>query len=191
MNKEKLFSLVPTVKIEEKDIAAKIEEQKGLVQAGQSFASQLSINRHMFVNLPDFDIEERVDLFKELNKHAFDIGCNELYLYEITTDTLSALLKEKFGIEDIYQLDNIYIENLLNGRNIVEEIVDIEDEEMRLGDVLRQFVFQTNFMDMGDKPPLMLMLTVKKALLGSYMAGLNVESLQAGKKEMYDVSVLM
>ena len=191
MNKEKLFSLVPTVQIDEKDVAAKIEEQKGLVQAGQAFASQLSINRHMFVNLPDFDIEERVDLFKELNKHAFDIGCNELYLYEITTDTLSALLKEKYGIEDIYQLDNVYIENLLNGRNIVEDVVEIDGEQMRLGDVLRQFVFQTSFMNIGDKPPVMLMLTVKKALLGSYMAGLNVESLQTGQKEMYDVSVLM
>lgn len=191
MNKEKLFSLMPTESVKEVDVNKKMEEQREIIKAGKSFVSQLSINRFLYKKLADFDIDEIIDLFDDLRHADFVINENGLYFYDLDIGSFAAILEEKFSLENMYELDNVYIENLLNGRDITKEDIDICGENMYFADVLVKFVFHSSRMSMGDTPNLILMLTVKKALLGSYLAEKNVESLVNGQKEIYDISILM
>ena len=193
MNQEKLFSLMPTEIIKKEDMDKKMEEQKEIIKAGKSYVSLLSMNRFLNKRLSDFDIEERLNLFSDLTYADFVYDENALYSYEIDMDSFAYLLEERFNLDagDMYELDNVYIENLLNGKDITKETVNMNDENMSFQAVLERFVFKTSGMSMGDTPNLMKMLAVKKALLGSYFAEKNVESLQNGQTEIYDISVLM
>lgn len=193
MNKEQLFSLMPTEMIKEEERNQKIEEQRELVKAGNAFVSQLSINRFLSKKLVDFDIDERLNLFSDLTYADFVYNENQLYFHDLDTESFAYILEENFNLdfEDMYELDNVYIENLLNGKDITKENIHVIDENMNFEDILTKFVFSTGGMSMGDTPNLMLMLVVKKALLGSYLAEKNVESLESGQTEIYNISVLM
>lgn len=190
MNIDKLFQLMPTEVVKEDDVSKKVEEQKGLIEAGKSFVSHLSINRFLYKKLADFDIEERLSLFTELAHVDFIINENQLNWSDVDIESFAVILEEEFNLEDMYELDNVYIENLLNGRDITEKEIDIYDEKVSFKDILVKFVFHTGGMSMGDTPNLMMMLTAKKALLGSYLAEKNVESLLNGQREIYDISIL-
>jgi hypothetical protein len=191
MNKDMLISLMPKVVVE--DVNNAIEEQRGIVEAGKSFVSQLSINRYLYTKLADYDIDERLNLFDELRKYDLHIYENELWFFsELDTESFAFILEENFNLDDMYKLDNFYIENILKGIDITEKEVHLwEDKYMSFSDVLGKFVFKTGGMFMGDTPPLMMMLTAKKALLGTYLAEKNVESLLNGQKEIYDITILM
>lgn len=191
MNAEKLISLMPTEIIQETDVTNKIEEQKGLIHAGKKFVSSLSINRFLYKKLADFDLDERLSFFADLTMADFVINENQLYFYDIDIESFAVILEEKFNITDMYELDNVYVENLLNGTDITEEEIEFNGENISFADILLRFVFHTRGMDMVDTPNLMLMLTVKKALLGSYLAEKNVNTLLSGEREIYDISVLM
>jgi hypothetical protein len=191
MNKDKLFSLMPTEVITEDDVNNRIEKQRGIIKAGKSFVSQLSINRFLHKKLAEFDIGEIINLFSDLTCADFVINENSLYLSEIDIDSFAAILEEKFNLENMYEIDNFYIENLLNGRDITKEDININGENISFADVLLRFAFHTSRMSMGDTPNLVLMLTVKRALLGSYLAEKNVECLLNGQREIYDISILM
>lgn len=192
MIKQKLLSLMPTEEIVT-DVNKRLEEQRGLVKAGKSFVSHLSINRFLRNKLADFDIEERLDLFKVLKSTNFVINENGLYCNEITIQSLASIVEEKFNLESMYEVDNLYIENLLNGRgDITIEVINHHfDESVSFADILQRFVFHTRGMCVEDTPNLMVMLTAKKALLGSYLAEINVQSLLNGQREIYDISTLM
>jgi hypothetical protein len=191
MNIDKLFSLMPKRVVPDDDVNKTIEEQKGLIKAGKSFVSQLSINRYLNKKLADFDIDERLSLFSDLTSADFVINENELYFSDLDIETFAAILEEEFNLDNMYELDNVYIENLLNGRDITMKEIDIYGENIKFADVLVRFVFHTSGMSMGDTPNLMLMLTVKKALLGSYLAEKNVEYLLNGQKEIYNIQILV
>lgn len=190
MNKDKLLSLMPTEIITEDDVNIRIEEQRGIIKEGKLFVSHLSINRFFRKKLVDFDIDETINLFSDLTLADFVINENALNLSELDIDSFSAILEEKFNLEDMYEIDNLYIENLLNGRDITKEDINFNGENISFADVLVRFVFYTSRMSEGDTPTLVLMLTLKKALLVSYLAEKNVEYLLNGKKEIYDVSIL-
>lgn len=191
LNKETLFSLMPTEIVEESNVIAKIEEQRKIIQSGKSFVSQLSINRFLHKKLADFEIEEILQLFWKLNDTYFAISENEFYFNGIDIDSFAFILEETFNLKDMYELDNFYIKNLLEGKDITSEVVDVYEEEQSFKDVLGQLVFQYFGMSSGDTPNLMLMLVVKKALLGAYLAERNVESLLNNQREIYDISILM
>jgi hypothetical protein len=191
MDKDKLFSLLPTEVISEEDVTKRIEEQLGIIKAGIRFVSQLSINRYLNKKLADFDIDEILDLFEDLTHSDFIINENKLHFSEIDIESFAMILEENFNLESMYDLDNFYIENLLNGIDITNKDVTFIDEKIKFADVLVSFVFQSSRMSMGDAPILSMMLTVKKALLGSYLAEQNVQNLLSGQKEIYDVSILM
>lgn len=177
--------------IREEEVNKKLEEQRDIMKAGKTFVSQLSINRFMYTNLADFDIEKMLSLFSELTYDDFIIRENELHFSEIDIESFAVILEETFNLEDMYELDNFYIENRLNGRDITKEDIDIYGEVISFADILVKFVFHTSGMSMGDTPNLMLMLTAKKSLLGSYLAERNVESLLSGKREIYSLDNLM
>lgn len=191
MDQNKLFSLMSTEVIREEEVNKKLEEQRDIMKAGKTFVSQLSINRFMYTNLADFDIEKMLSLFSELTYDDFIIRENELHFSEIDIESFAVILEETFNLEDMYELDNFYIENRLNGRDITKEDIDIYGEVISFADILVKFVFHTSGMSMGDTPNLMLMLTAKKSLLGSYLAERNVESLLSGKREIYSLDNLM
>lgn len=192
MNKEKLFSLMPIVSVKEEEVNKEIEQQKAIIEAGNNFVSQLSINRYLSKKIADYDIDERLDLFSNLMLADFIIHENPLYFYDLDIGNFAALLEEEFDLENMYGLDNLYIENLLKGQDITKKEINLfDDEKTVFEDVLDKFVFFRTEMTMGDTPPLMLMLVVKKALLGSYLAERNVESLLKGQKIIYDISILM
>lgn len=190
MNKNQLFSLMPKEVVKEEDVNKRIDEQQGIIEAGKKYISQLSINRYLSKKLADFDIDEIIDLFDDIRHAGFIINENQLYL-DLDIESFAAILEEEFKLDNMYELDNVYIENLLNGRDLTKEVVELIDEKMSFADVLSRFVFQSMGMSMGDTPPLMMMLVVKKALLGTYFAEKNVESLSNGKREIYDISILM
>jgi len=190
MNKDQLFSLMTKEVVKEKDVIKKIEDQNKIIEAGKRYVSQLSINRYLSKKLADFEIDEIIDLFDDIRYAGFIINENQLYL-DLDIESFAAILEEEFNLDNMYELDNVYIENLLNGRDITKEVVELIDEKMSFADVLSRFVFQSMGMSMGDTPPLMIMLVVKKALLRTYFAEKNVESLINGEREMYDISVLM
>lgn len=191
MNKEELFSLMPTKVIKEKEVTKTIEEQKAIIKSGKSFVSQLSINRYLHTHLTEFDLDERLNFFSELMDVDFVYKENELFFQGIDMDSFIAILEEKFDLEDIYSLDNLFIENTLNGEDITEIEVEIYEKNVGFSKVLETIVFSTGGMSPGDTPNLMLMLIVKKALLGTYLAETNVKSLLKGQREIYDISILM
>lgn len=191
MNKEELFSLMPKVVIKENEVTKTIEEQKAIINSGIAFVSELSINRFIPEKLADLDLDERLTLFSELLDVDFVYKENELSFQGVDMDSFIAILVEKFGLEDIYELDNLYIENILNGNDITKEKVVIYEKDVSLAKVLETIVFSTAGMSAGDTPNLMLMLIVKKALLGTYLAERNVKSLLKGQMEIYDISILM
>lgn len=191
MNKEKLFSLMPTEVVKEDDVNKKIEEQRGLIKAGKSYVSQLSINRFLPKKLADFDLDEILSLFSDLTYNDFVINENELHFYQIDIESFSCILEEKFNLEDMYEIDNVYIENLLNGKDITKEEINLFDENMSFAEVLERFVFHTSRMSAGDTPNIMRMLVAKKALLGAFFAEKNVESLLNGQREIHDITILM
>ncbi|PGT83246.1 hypothetical protein [Bacillus sp. AFS040349] len=188
MNKEMFFSLVPKEVIKEEDTDKRINEQRKIIENGKSFVSQLSINQCVYKNLVDFDIDERLNLFDNL-RSSLIINEHGMYFYDLDTESFGFILEETFNLENMYELDNLYIENLLNGRDITkEEIFLYEGRTMIFKDILEQFVFSSGMPSGND---LMLMLTVKKALLGSFLAEKNIESLLKGQKEIYDISILV
>ena len=190
MNKETLFSLMPIEVIKEEDVDKKIKEQRKFVTSGKTFATKLSINRFLYKKLADFDIDEILNLFSKLSSADFVINENDLF-FDLDIGTFAAILEEEFHLDNMYELDNLYLENLLNGRDITKEEINVFGENMSFADVLVRFVFQTSGMSLADTPKLTTMLTAKKALLGSYLAVKNIESLLNGQKEIYDISVLM
>lgn len=190
LKKERFFSLMPTEVLKEEDVKNRIEEEEKLIRAGKSFASQLSINRFLHKKLIDFDIDERLNLFLELVDVDFVYTENELHFDQIDIDSFANILEEKFNLGDMYELGNLYIENLLNGKDLLNEDVNINDEDMSFSEVLEKIVFYTGGMTIGDTPNLMLMLVVKKALIGSYLAEKNVESLLQGERTIYNISIL-
>lgn len=194
MNKDKLLSLMPKAVVNEEDVNNKIEEQKGIIDAGNKYVSHLSINRYLYKKLVDFDIEERINFFELLVDQGFVYNENGLFFGDLDIGTFCCVLEEFFNLDDekYYQLDNIYIENLLKGKDITKEVLTLwEGKTMSFGDILKEFVFQSGGMSMGDTPPLPKMLEAKKALLGTYFANENVELLSNGKREIYDNSILM
>lgn len=196
MNKDKFISMMPTVLINEEDVTKTITEQSDIAKAGKAFASRLSINRYLNVKLTDLDIEDKLNLFAKLNKTNFDIVENELYFYGADIDSLTYLVEESFDVENLYQLDNYFLEQLLTGNDITEKIVNIEgnDEEednQSFGELLQRFIFRSHGMPTGDSPTLRMLLVVKNALIGSYLAEKNIDSLLEGKREIHDISVLM
>lgn len=191
MDKDKLFSLMPTEIVVEDDVVKKIEEQRNLIKAGNSFVSQLSINRFLHKKLVEFDVDEMLSLFSDLTYADFVINENRLYFNELDIESFAAILEEEFNLDNMYELDNVYIENLLNGKDITKKEIDVYGETISFKDVLVRFVFHTSGMSMGDTPHLVLMLTAKKALLGSYLAEKNLDALSNGQKEIYNISVLM
>jgi hypothetical protein len=194
MNKEKLFSLMPTEVVKEDDVNKKIEEQREIIKAGKSFVSQLSINRYLYKKLVDFDVDERLNLFSVLCDYDFVYSENGLYFSDLDIGTFAFVLEEFFNLEHekMYELDNLYIENLLKGKDITKEVLTLwEDKTMSFEEILGEFVFHTGGMSIGDTPNLMHMLIVKKALLGSYLSERNVESLLNNQREIYNISILM
>jgi hypothetical protein len=194
MNKEKLFSLMPTEVVKEDDVNKKIEEQREIIKAGKSFVSQLSINRYLYKKLVHFDVDERLNLFSVLCDYNFVYSENGLCFSDLDIGTFACVLEEFFNLEHekMYELDNLYIENLLKGKDITKEVLTLwEDKTMSFEEILGEFVFHTGGMSIGDTPNLMLMLIVKKALLGSYLSERNVESLLNNQREIYNISILM
>lgn len=190
MNIETLFSLMPIEVTKEEDVDKKIEEQRKIAASGKAFASKLSINRFLYKKMADFDIDEILNLFSELASADFVINENDLF-FDLDIGAFAAILEEEFDLDNMYELDNLYIENLLKGRDITKEEITIYEGNINFSDVLVRFVFQTGGMSLGDTPKLITMLTAKKALLGSYLAVKNIESLLNGQKEIYDISILM
>lgn len=190
MNKDKFFSLLSKEIVKEEDVKERIEKEQALINAGRSFASQLSINRFLAKKLVDFDIEERLNLFSKLVDVDFIYNENPLYWNQMDTDELSYILKEKFELDNMYELDDLYIENILEGKEIIYTELKVDDEEMTLAEILEMFVFYTHGMTPGDTPNLRLMLVVKKALIGSYLSEKNVEALLNGEREIYDIKIL-
>lgn len=191
MDKDMLFSLIPREVIKEDEIEKRIEEQRGLIKASISFVSQLSMNRFLYKKLADFDIEEMLNLFSDLTHGDFVIQENELYLNEIDIESFAVILEEEFNLESMYELDNLYIENLLKGIDITKYEINLIDETRLFQDILVKFTFHRSGMSMLDAPNLSLMLTAKKALLSFYLAEKNVEYLLNGKKSIYNISILM
>ena len=194
MNNEKLFGLMPVEVVNEEDINKKIEEQREIIEAGKSFVSRLSINRYLYKKLSDFDIDERLNLFSILCDYDFVYNENGLFFSDLDIGTFCCVLEEFFNLdhEKMYELDSLYIENLLKGKDITKEVLTLwEGKTMSFEEILGEFVFQTGGMSVGDMPNLMLMFTVKKALLGSYLAEKNVESLLNNQREIYNISILM
>lgn len=194
MDKEKLLSLMPKEVVTVDDVNNKIEEQRAIIKAGQSFVSQLSINRFLYKKLVDFDVDERLNFFSVLCDYDFVYNENGLIFSDLDIGTFACVLEEFFNLDDenMYDLDNVYIENLLKGKDITKEVLTLwEDKTMSFEDILGEFVFHTGGMSIGDTPNLMRMLIVKKALIGTYLAEKNVESLLNGQKEIYNVSILM
>lgn len=192
MNEETLLSLMPTKVITEDDVNKEIEEQRGIIQSGKLFVSRLSINRFLYTKLEQFSFDETLNLFSELSDADFVINENELHFSDLDIESFAVILEETFNLDDMYELDNLYIENLLKGNDITKQDIDIynDGETVSFNDILTNFVFHTGGMSMGDTPNLVMMLTVKKALLGAYLAEKNVESLLNGQKKIYDVSIL-
>lgn len=193
MNTETFISFMPIEVVKEEEVNKKIEEQKQLSQNGKAFVSRLSINRYLYKNLADFDINERVNLFSVLSEFAFFYNENGLYFGDLDIDTFCCVLEENFNLanENMYELDQLYVENLLKGKDLTEEVITIyEGKSLSFKEMLEQFVFSTSGMPVGDTPNLMLMLVVKKALLGSYFAEKNAEALAEGKREIYKISSL-
>lgn len=192
MNKETFLSLLPTEWIKEEDVKSRIQEQTELIEAGKKFASQFSINRYLDKPLTTFTFEEKLQLFSNLHQKGFVYDENALYFTSVDIENFKKLLKEKFQLEDIYTFDQYYVEQLLQGNDIAEEEIAVDgDETIRLHELFQQFVFTTAFgMNPGDTPNVMLMLVVKKALLGAYLGESNIASLQEGKREIYDISIL-
>jgi len=185
---------MPKQVVTEEDLNKKIEEQREIIENGKAFVSRLSMNRFLYKPLADFDIDERLNLFSKLCEYDFVYNENGLYFSDLDIGTFCCVLEESFNLdnESMYTLDNLYIENLLKGKDITEEVLTLwEGKTMSFKDILAEFVFSTGGMSMGDTPNMMLMLTVKKALLGTFLAERNVESLQNGEKEIYDISILM
>lgn len=191
MNKDKLFSMMPKEIIEKSEVNEKIEEQRNLVKAGKNFVSQFSINRFLHKKLADFDVNEILHLFSKLNEFDFVINENELFFYGLDIDSFACILEETFNLKDMYELDNFYIESLLRGKDISKEAVLIDNENVTFDEIFEKFVFQSFAMTAMDAANLNLILVAKKALLGSFLAEKNVESLLKGQKEIYNISVLM
>ncbi|MCZ1268438.1 MULTISPECIES: hypothetical protein [Paenibacillus] len=191
MDKEMLFSLIPREVIKEDEIVKTIEEQRRLIKAARSFVSKLSVNRFLYKKLANFDFEEMLSLFSDLTHADFVIQENELYLSEIDIDSFAVILEEEFNLESMYELDNIYIENLLNGTDITKNEINLIDETRLFQDILVKFTFYRSGMSMLDTPNLSVMLTAKKALLSFYLAEKNVEYLLNGQKTIYNISILM
>lgn len=188
MNQEKFFSLVPKEMVIEEDINKKIEEQREIIENGKSFVSNLSINLIVRKNLADLDIDERLNLFDNL-RSSLIINEHGMFFYDLDIESFGFILEEKFNLDNMYELDNLYIENLLNGRDITkEEVFLYEGRTMIFKDILEQFVFSSG---MPSGEDLLLLLSVKKALLGTFLAEKNVESLLNGQKEIYDISILI
>lgn len=192
MNEETLLSLMPTKVITEDDVNKEIEEQRGIIQSGKLFVSRLSINRFLYTKLEQFSFDETLNLFSELSNADFVINENELHFSDLDIESFAVILEETFNLDNMYELDNLYIENLLKGNDITKQDIDIynDGETVSFNNILTNFVFHTGGMSMGDTPTLVMMLTVKKALLGAYLAEKNVESLLNGQKKIYDVSIL-
>src|SRR5699024_4110531 len=110
---------------------------------------------------------------------------------ETDTDTFEFILEDNLGLGDMHKLDRFYIERLLQGEDIVNEVMEYNDENFDFTEVLKRLVFYTSGMNTGDTPNLMLMLIVKKALLEYYLAEKNIKTLKEGKKEIYDISILL
>lgn len=190
MNQETLFSLISKEVVNESEVNEKIEEHKEIVELGKKFVSPFSINRFLHTNLTDLTFEQRLNLFNHLCQYDCVIVENELYFNQIDIDNFADLLKEHFGLDDMYELDNYYITRLLEGEDITEKVMTVYEEEVVFEEILAQFVFRTWGMTVGDTPSLVRMFVAKKALLGSYLAEKNVEMLQNGEREIYDISVL-
>ena len=189
MNKETFLSLMPTKTVN--DEKAEMESQEELVQNGHAFISQLSMNRYLSPELEDYTIDERLRLFSILHTAGFSYEKNPLTFSAMGTEKFRALLNDVLGLADIYDLDNHYIENLLKGIDILKtDITDDDGDTTEFSDTLSQFVFQCGGMTMGDAGSLNLMLALKKALLGTYLAKVNLASLEEGHHEIYDISVL-
>lgn len=194
MKKEELFELMPTKVVKENEVNEEITEQHVISKNGKSFVSALSINRYLDTKLVDFNIEERLNLFSNLSDIDFTYYENDLHFNGIDTESFIYLLDEEFKLTDEYELDNFYIRNLLKGKDITDDKVKVYEEHgtinVRFGNVLETLIFSTGGMHLGDAPTIGLMLTVKKALLGAYLAEENIKSLQSGKREIYNISIL-
>jgi hypothetical protein len=202
MNKDKLFSLIPKEVVKENEVNKKIVEQKALIIKGKEVVSQLSIKRYLGDNetMLDYDINERLNLFAILADYDFTINENlittidsKIYKDEVELDIdyFDAILYYDLGLRDMYELDNLYVEKLLQGKDIMKEEVDINGRKMSITEVLERFVFQSKDMPAGDAPKLTQMLKVKRYLLVSYMAEKNMESLLNGDREIYNLNVLL
>ncbi|QST02183.1 hypothetical protein IMZ31_22280 (plasmid) [Pontibacillus sp. ALD_SL1] len=192
MNEAALLSLMPTRTIDEERIEKTIEEQESLIQQGNNFLAMMSMNRYLRKQLNVFTLSERLTLFSLLHGEGLSYEANPLVFTELTVDAFTPLLGDVFGLKNIYALDNLYIENLLKGTDILNTEVAIDDDEaVTLSELLPMFVFQGEGMSMGDAAPLHHMFTVKKALLGTHLASVNVASLEEGKTDIYDISVLL
>lgn len=190
MNQEQLFELMPKVVVNEAEVNEKIEENKELIEAGNRFVSPFSINRFLYRKLTDLTNDQKLNFFDHLSDYDCVIDENELYFHQIDIEHFADLLQEHFGLENMYELDNLYISRLLKGEDIAKKVMEINGEKVEFEQILAQFVFTTGGMTMGDTPNLIMMLVAKKALLGTFLAEKNVKKLLNGEKEIYDISVL-
>lgn len=188
MNEEKFLDLIPKVVINVEDVQKEVEAQGKIVKNGENFISHLTINHFLDKKLTDFDIEERLELFEELRVRGHLIYENGLYFNGLDIANFDAALTFDFEIYNMYNLDNAYIERLLKGEDITKQVVNVYGEDMPFAEILNMFVIKSGHP--GDSATLLTMFTVKKALLGTYLAEQNIISLMKGNREIYDVSVL-
>lgn len=190
MRKEFFFTHMPKVAVKEEERNERVKEQQDLHKAGLSFASRLAISHYLEEGLEGFDLEERLRFFSTLHEIGFSLRENELSFSPVTVTELEDLLKETFSLENIYKLDECYLEGLLRGENILEKEFELKGETYTLNELLTLFTIHAKGISIGDTPNLMLLLAAKKALLGSFLAEENLFSLRYGEKEIYDISRL-
>lgn len=191
MNKEQLLELATkeTINVSQKEET--LEEQYNIIEAAKRFAGQLSSNRYLAIPLTDAPEKLKFRLFEYLEGSGFDLDENWLYGGVFDIDTFKKAMKDAFGIEKIVDFDNYVVKEVLKGENPMETKVVVNGEEVFFGDVAEKFVLRHYEMRMGDEAPLLLMLTVKKALICSVLAQENVEKLEKGELEIFDITPLL
>jgi len=174
--------------INEENLADVIGEQQNIIKQSEGFVGMLSLRRYLPFNLLELSEDEIVNLTNILIDNDFHFDNNPI-TYELSDEAVDFLENEEKQLD----LSKVYIENLIKGVDIQDEVLSTYTNyqdgkvEFTRGDMFGEIIMTNGSLSMGDVPPLKLVLTLQKALLARVYSLKNIELLEEGELEIYQI----
>ena len=173
-----------------------LNEKHQVISKTFDLMNAISLNRYLPYTLVSLELDEILNLFETLEGLNFTIKENFTnYLY--SSEYLLNIMQEKYNINELHDIAPIYIKSLLEGHDILDDVVDKEvdpyegeDYDITLRDVLVYFEVSTESMMLGDAPNIPLLLNIQKRLIAIKLADLNLNELLDNEKKEKNLFIL-